>query len=179
MRIETQDEIEYFSWLSSKVDSERESNYVFLFKAMHRKSCYSIVPMDENRFEDGKFLRKRFIDEKKLEASEDFIGPCSFLEFLVALSMKIQEIDDFEHDVDYYFWILLRNIGLDQMDNPTFINQSVIDIFESSVNRVLDRTYKRNGVGGLFPLKGRCKDQRKIEIWIQMNQYILERGNFT
>ena len=39
---------------------------------------------------------------------------------------------------------------------------------------MLAREYSDNGHGGLFPLKNPKKDQRKVEIWYQMTEYINE-----
>jgi hypothetical protein len=51
-----------------------------------------------------------------------------------------------------------------------------------NVNQILtnlvERTYQKNGKGGLFPLKQPAKDQRRVEIWYQMAAYLNENYNF-
>jgi hypothetical protein len=66
-----------------------------------------------------------------------------------------------------------KNLG-DDDDFPT--GQAGM-LVEQKINRVLERTYKPNGEGGLFPLKNTCKNQKRVEIWYQMNSYIHENYN--
>jgi hypothetical protein len=38
------------------------------------------------------------------------------------------------------------------------------------------RNYDRKGVGGIFPLYRSRRDQRRVELWYQFNEYIEEYG---
>jgi hypothetical protein len=49
-------------------------------------------------------------------------------------------------------------------------SQAIDDILDS----VIWRTYSPDGRGGFFPLNQPQEDQRKIEIWYQMNKYVIE-----
>ncbi len=63
-----------------------------------------------------------------------------------------------------------------------------LDQVDMILDRMVERTYKRNGEGGLFPLRGpKCcgdvlieegvyplRDQRGVEIWYQMCDWMLE-----
>jgi hypothetical protein len=39
---------------------------------------------------------------------------------------------------------------------------------------VIWRTYDRRGHGGLFPLQRSNRDQRRVEIWYQLSEYLLQ-----
>lgn len=169
----------YFEWLYGQVCSVRLKNpsrtYRNLFHILYTKEYVWLIPNDDNRVEDGKDLRYLFLDLEGIEIRPEDqrwleLG-CSFLEFLIALSRRLE----FETDVDSvtWFWQLIENIGLNQLNDR-------VEIDEDAVNDVLDRViwrnYKRNGRGGLFPLHNATKDQRKVEIWYQLSAYILERS---
>jgi hypothetical protein len=51
---------------------------------------------------------------------------------------------------------------------------------EPTIKRVLDefifRTYTSLGHGGLFPLSDSLYDQRKVEIWSQLFEYLWDQG---
>jgi len=43
---------------------------------------------------------------------------------------------------------------------------------------VILRRYSKTGKGGLFPLKHPKKDQTEVEIWYQMQQYVMENFDY-
>ena len=134
--------------------------------------------MDENRALDGENLRVRFFYESHTldDNYEEFLfEPCSVLEMLVALAFRMEK----EYLMDWRpgtrdrtserFWMLIDNLGTD--DNwSTKIDAKV----QHYVEQFLDRDYRFDGAGGLFPLKNCHEDQRNIEIWSQMQAYIME-----
>jgi hypothetical protein len=67
----------------------------------------------------------------------------------------------------------MRNAGLDAFDDGNFDTMDDSEVMKI-LDRIIERTYQRNGVGGLFPLKRDKKDQRKVELWYQMNAYLIE-----
>jgi hypothetical protein len=50
------------------------------------------------------------------------------------------------------------------------LNKRLTEILE----KVINRTYHSSGKGGLFPLKHAEKDQTEVELWYQMNTYLVE-----
>lgn len=122
---------------------------------------------DENRAGDGLALRTLF-----LYAPDAKSKPCSVLEMLIALAIRLAyEVNDGQNE-SLYFWLLIENLGLISQTDEAF-NESKIRIH---VTRFLGRTYHPNGSGGgLFPLKNPRGDLRKIEIWYQMQAYIAEK----
>lgn len=168
----------YFDWLYAQVCSERARNpsktYRNLLYILYTKEFVWLVPNDDNRAEDGKYLRFEFLEELGIEVDErDSLWlelGCSFLEFLVALSRRLE----FETDIDAGVWFheLLENLGLDGLNDRVDISRE--DVYDV-VDRVIWRTYEPNGQGGLFPLEHTSQNQREIEIWYQLSAYILER----
>jgi hypothetical protein len=82
------------------------------------------------------------------------------------------QIDDLRM-VDW-FWMMLGNAELDGFTDEAFYALRGHILVDKILNRILDRTYKRDGIGGLFPLKHPKKDQRRVELWYQMNAYLVE-----
>jgi hypothetical protein len=50
---------------------------------------------------------------------------------------------------------------------------------EEEVKSILDqfiwRTYDKKGAGGMFPINGPTDDQRKVEIWYQFCDYLVDK----
>lgn len=129
-----------------------------------------IVPNDDNRVEDGRDLRLRFLeDENIVDVDAEWMGfGCSFLEMLIALAGTLS----FETNKTsrFWFWHLLENLGLDSFTDNRYEEEYVDEV----VQRVIWRKYASNGHGGLFPLRYADEDQRKVEIWYQLSAYLLE-----
>ncbi|MCA1800215.1 MAG: hypothetical protein LC687_01750 [Actinobacteria bacterium] len=169
----------YFEWLYVQVCSIETENplrsYRLLLHTMYTTEFVWLIPNDDNRVEDGKELRYEFLEDIGVSPNQRDklwldLG-CSFLEMLVALSRRLSfEAGD---SAQVWFWHMLENIGLADMNDG-------VDIFEDQVeetlNRVTWRTYGYNGGGGLFPLVYPEEDQRKVELWYQLSNYILEQG---
>lgn len=165
----------YFNWLYSQVDDRRikhpSRTYWRLCKLMYTREFLWSVPNDDNRIEDGKELRYEFVDNERLMDVD--IGwmrlGCSMLELLVALSRRLHFVTDVEPRL--WFWRLVENLSLrGYTDNKSYADMEVIDILDA----VIWRTYSESGEGGLFPLRNAQQDQRRVEIWYQMNAYVLE-----
>lgn len=94
------------------------------------------------------------------------------LEMLVALSRWIA----FEAGGDSrdWFWHMLSNIEIDQYNDRVY-NREAEERIQKALNTVIWRIYNRNGTGGgLFPLKKAVRDQRDVELWYQLNTYLIE-----
>lgn len=96
---------------------------------------------------------------------------CSIFEMLIALSRRAS----FESQLtpSQWFWHMLDNLGIGGISDAHYHEDSDVDI-QLVLDRLVDRTYDRNGRGGLFPLREPYGDQRKTELWYQMSYYILE-----
>ena len=169
---------EYFRWLCDKVGVERPNgSYWILIKALHKKEFYWTVPNDDNRALDGKKLREAFAEETDYYPYDALDGPCSMLEMLIALAGRCQYgvIDaEVENRTSKWFWELVGNIGLDKFTDDVYVEECGTFQVDLILDTVLDRAYKKDGRGGLFPLKSAKKDQRNVEIWFQMCAYLIE-----
>lgn len=180
MKSESQIKADYFQWLCAitKIDSSAKS-YWILAKELHKKEFYWTVPNDDNRGQDGKDLRDKFAENNGYNDDEISCldGPCTMLEMLIALSRRIEDTmadPDKGDQTVKWFWMLLKNVGLDKYTDEDYADLCGTIMVNQILDEILDRTYKRSGKGGLFPLKKPEKDQRKVEIWYQMCAYLLE-----
>lgn len=171
----------YFQWLYGQVAPVRLKNpartYWSLLRQLHDKEFVYFVPNDDNRAEDGRALRLEFVEEAKVDPGQWFFDEgCSVLEMLVALSRRMTFLAD--RDVRYWFWLMLDNLGLTHFNDAYCddANYDTQDLIDAALDRLINRTYDQDGNGGLFPLFNADKDQTKVEIWYQMNYYLLERG---
>lgn len=172
----------YFSFLCDIVDPDGLGEYDRLLWELQGIKFYSFVPNDDNRAEDGKQLRDKFVDKEGQHAlSLCQIGECTVLEMLIGLSYRLEfeSLDSsWEKTPDQWFWILLDNLGMTSYHDDTLSQLRNVDDVRRKVNVLLERGYKRNGAGGLFPLQNPRRDQRRVEIWYQMTDYIIENYPF-
>lgn len=139
-------------------------HYHILINELFNKDFIPILGRDDNRAADGLYLREEF-------GSSLDSRPCSMLEMLIALAGRFDGNSGFDPDEVWgNFWDMMRNIGLDQYDDVNYSESEVWSILYILENR----TYNFNGKGGLFPLKRPAYDQRKVEIWDQMQSWLIE-----
>lgn len=168
----------YFTWLYSQVASVRDRvkarTYWNLLRLLHDIEFVWLIPNDDNRVEEGKCLREEFINDGHYEADEAWMNEgCSFFEMLIAFSVKISILT--EGEARSWFWHLIQNLALEhRTDAYSFAPRHGEEVTEV-VDRVIWRTYDYNGHGGLFPLLKPSEDQRKVELWYQVQAYLLER----
>lgn len=174
----------YFLWLCDKVNAPRyadrpEPSYNQLLVHLQFKNYRYSIPMDANREGDGENLRYRFATETGLDdrivASLLDIYPCSVLEVLVALAVRIEESLMYDPDLGnrtgMWFWDMISNMGLSGMTDSYYDQQYV----DSVLDKFLDREYEPDGSGGgAFIIKHRNEDLRNVELWCQMAWYVDE-----
>ena len=178
----------YFHWLYSHIGSTKSLNYTtsytILAEFLHRQVFTWYIPHDDNRADDGIFLRTRFLDEYPYKVSDRDVArfemdACSVLEMMIALAERILFVvdsDDGEYGCGAWFWELANNIGLSEFTDEYFIQGGDQAIVEERIRVVMDRKYDSTGAGGLFPLQTEPSvDMRDIELWYQMNLYLAER----
>ncbi len=170
---------EYFKWLCQLVNdgrSVKQLHYNKLLEKLYNVEFNYIMPMDGNRAEDGVDLRYRFghsmsYNDAVISSCLDNI-PCSVLEMMAALAIRCEEhiMDNLENEnrTGQWFWNMISNLGLDDMNDVKFNEECVNNILSSFLNR----DYKANGSGGLFMLENCAKDLRTVEIWYQMCWYL-------
>lgn len=171
MSIGTIDE-QYLDWLYRQVlvRTRGGASYWKLLRQMHQTEFAWFVPNDGNRAEDGKDLRREWADQADLDPDPHWMElGCSFLEMLIALARRMEfEADGTPH---HWFWRLLENLGLESYHDGSGYSRNYVT---KRMRVVMDRMYDHLGNGGLFPLPHTNKDQRRVELWEQMNEFLLE-----
>ena len=172
---------DYFEWLCEKVHVDQgERSYRILLRDLFLKHFYSLIPHDENRASDGLELREQYLRDIWYPKYVEIDGECTVLEMLLGLANRI----DFELSEPYgedasdraisWFWEMLDNLGLLEFSDDRYFDFGGARYVNQIVDRFLERDYAWNGEGGLFPLKDSQEDQRDVEIWYQMNAYLME-----
>lgn len=167
----------YFVWLYSQVGSVKNRNrsktYWTLLRLLYgREFTWSEIVEDENRAQDGKDLRREFLEETQTELDEEgwLEMGCSMLELLVSLSRTLAFVG--EGEARDWFWVLIENLGLKTCTDANPPDELIVDVI---ITNLINREYAPNGAGGLFPLQESKDDQREVELWYQANAYLLER----
>lgn len=170
----------YFKWLVVQVVNTRIKNpsltHWSVLRQLFTTEFLWIIRNDDNRVADGKELRMEFLEAHPDEqATQDWLDDgCSFLEMLIALSRRLSFQAEGASSAEW-FWHMLDNTNLKIFDSDYEFAR-----MEGFVGQVLqslnNRTYDRNGRGGLFPLHEPEFDQTQAELWTQMNYYLLERS---
>jgi hypothetical protein len=165
---------QYLTWLYSEVLTvrTRKSSRTFwnLFRHLFSTEFVWFVPNDDNRAEDGRALRLEWATNTKTEVNSNWLSlGCSFLELLIGLSRRLA----FETDGNgpNWFWHLIDNLGLQGFNDRSNFKAEDIDEITSTV---IWRTYDKSGNGGLFPMRHTSNDQRQVEIWYQLSEYLLQ-----
>ena len=167
---------DYFEWMSDVVCGKRYSkqiSYRKLLERLHSTEFIFSISKDKNRAKDGVDLRYRFVRNIGQEDLLDYLdGPCSVLEMMVALSLRMEESimsDPATGDrTGQWFWGMIVNLGLGSMSDSRFDRGYVDDV----IDRFLYRDYEPNGKGGLFTVRHSRCDLRTVEIWYQMCWYL-------
>lgn len=172
----------YFRWLKRHFLTDSMGNpdgYSCLLEQMFRKEYYTVVRNDENRAGDGVYLRDRYIGSHRGPVSVPE-GPCSFLEFLIGVSILLEQklIDGREIPISDYFWELASRLRLTEFTDDEYRFDSTPFKVDDIMIEFMDRRYCTDGAGGLFPLRHPHRNQRRVEIWYQLNSYLLENPEF-
>jgi hypothetical protein len=177
-------ENKYYEWLCNFVGvNQKNKSYYLLFKELYKTPFKWTVPNDDNRAVEGMELRRRFCEEEHypykyaIAMSEELKGKINILEVLIALAVRCDELmkdTKFSANIEHWFWHLLDNIDLSKFTDEEFYTHFGVSEIEKILNIWINRQYKRNGEGGLFPIKDTKKDQRKVELWYQMSEYLVK-----
>ena len=166
----------YFEWLYGQIAAVTNRNparsYWSLARQMYSTPFAWFIPNDDNRAEDGKELRYEFHDQTNTPVTQEWMElPCSMLEMMIALARRAS----FETGLEplWWFWKLMDNIELKNYTDITY-NVAVTQVVDETLARINQRTYRKNGRGGLFPLSHTQKDQTQVELWYQMASYLMD-----
>lgn len=195
---DSEEGLHYFEWLCDIVGVYKEEDnvggyydsepgYWYLLRRLWRTEFLWVVPNDDNRIADGLDLRDLYFngDSDGLNRSSE---SCSVLEMMIGLAKRMDDMlqmPDEGPNLRIRFLELLDNLDLLVFEDSRYSNKNrdpeALYRYQSDmkkIDRILDnlvgRKYAKNGVGGLFPLTNPTGDQRTVEIWYQMNQYLIE-----
>ena len=171
---------EYFQWLTSQIDIRSSRTYNDLFMRLHDTEFLWTVPNDDNRVQDGLDLRNEFINDVVINISrreiEKFksrmLKGATLLEILISLSRRVAfTAGGFP---EWWAWQLIQNLRLHKQSDP--FNDQKARYVDGVLENLIWRTYQKDGRGGFFPLNFASEDddQTKVEIWYQMNKYVME-----
>ena len=153
-------------WIDDPIEGHRAADYSNLLSYLNSVEFKSSIEMDENREDDAISMRYEIAD--LLDEHEIEFGPATVLEVMVSLARRIDGEIMYDEDLGdrtfKWFWIMVRNIGLEDQDDSHYDEVFV----ESSIDNLLKRHFRRNGEGALFP----CKGASRKEIWVQMNEFL-------
>ena len=170
----------YFNWLYTKVlrtpGNTPSNSYQSLIFALHSTPYQWLVSGDDNRAADGIDLRYEFLNLLRIDSEEvdqEWLDlECSVLEMLIAFARRCSfqtALDDKE-----WFWIFLTNLNLSEISDGSY-REYQNDIYPI-ISTFVGREYDRHGRGGLFPMPFSRKDQRRIEVWYQFSEYLVENN---
>ena len=104
---------------------------------------------------------------------------CTMLEMIIGISKRMSEQlmnEDGEDKTAQYFWEIIGNLGLDCWDDDNFGWET--GLAPKNIGKICEilckRQYNPDGTGGgMFPMPGVLGiNQKKMEIWYQMQEYI-------
>ena len=152
--------------------------YTLLLRQLFDRNYTWEMPLDGDRETWGLTLRDKFMDEMGALACGKENEPCSMLEMMVRLAINVEDQYSFESDSDFYdhvsdwFWGMISSMGLYKNDDYAYDPRKT----DISIDRVLNRGYRRDGKGGLFTLEVNEKhvDMRNTDIWHQAMLYQTE-----
>lgn len=172
----------YFKWLCNLVSPGKYKSpsraHWKLLRQMFTKEYVWLIANDDNRLADGLDLRHEFTEAEGIQdPSELWLGlGCSFLEMVIALSRRFAfEAEGLPQEK---FWIMMRNLNLIEYTDRLYLprhEETTRVVVDEILDRVIWRSYSRDGKGGLFPLRQAAEDQRSVELWYQLSAYVLER----
>ena len=178
----------YLVWLLNLInaDNYKGKSYIKLCSLLNKIPFKPVMKLDENRSSDVQsLLRETYIQSQSdwYRLNNDEImelpaWPVSFLELIISLAMRIDL--DFMREINgidntrIYFWVLVRNLGFLSFDDDNWNEDSIISVV-NRLNIVQERKYDFNGNGGLFPLENAEMDQRNVQIWNQLCQFVNQR----
>lgn len=174
----------YLSWLFHLL---RADGYQVLFDVLYDTPFEwdrDLAPMDSNREADGRYLRKRFLEEEEpdIPVPPGYLEwPASFLEAVAALAVRVDDQIMYEPRSPCgpwtWFWEWMSNAGFDAHTDHEMLGGGSLSMMlvAERVAKIQERRYGASGEGGFFPLTDPGCDQRLEEMWDQACSYMGER----
>lgn len=167
----------YYDWLMSKISCQgyNPDDYSMVLGQLYGMEFIWVVDRDVNRAMDGIDLRGfyEFETGESCEINADW--PCSVLEMMVALALRmesdIMDDPDFGDRTPLWFWKMMENLGLTDMENNRFDGQKCEEI--------VTKMMLREGEKDLFCCATFVpKKWHTMEIWQKMTAFLNENFVF-
>lgn len=192
---------EYFLYLCNRVrlinnqkhiiPETADETYFNLAMKLHKTDFKVVVPLDDNRIADARNLRTFWaLLHSNYNDYTGISGPgASMLEVMIGLCERfdttVQMRADLQERTDQWFHLMLKNSSLDIFCDAYFtptVNEDGITEYDGTANEMCDeiiktineRKYDIDGRGGFFPRVNSCRDERKVDLWIQMHGFFME-----
>lgn len=150
------------------VDFYAPEGYMDLCGKLNEIPFHSDIRDDNNRIDDAIYFREESLDEY-------VDAPPSVLLVLVALLNRMSLILDEEYSISDLLeeCIVNADLGWYSDDHTEKLPTWNIRV-ENEVERILDRDIGANGESGWFPTQEHFGNQKKMSLWKQMNNYIMD-----
>lgn len=175
MTIDNELKQQYSEWLRYKAMPYAHS-YGNLLQALIDTDFRPSMDRDTNRSADGIYLRTLFAIECNYSVNDVnaiIDDNCSLMEMMLALAIRMEDSIMSDPEIgdrtSHWFASMLYSLNVMQPDENFDINW-----FRQCIYEFNTRQYQPNGFGGLFTIRDPHKDMRTMEIWAQMNQYLVE-----
>lgn len=165
---------DYLEYLIRRGNLQKYYEYTRLWEILHNIEFTWIINRDKNRECDGIDMREDYyIPSRFLDQEDYFLNHwCSVMEMLVGLAIRVDNefLGGDEPTPELFFMEMIDNLGLREFTTRHCSKNEVNRI----IKKWLDRKFNKNGKGSPFPVRYDHRDQRRVEIWDQMNSYISE-----
>ncbi len=158
----------YFGDLYFQTGLEEHGDYIFAAGVVFDMAFKPALIMDQNRALEAVAAR-----DWLFRTEYDGVVNCLEVLWHLSLMMSDQCVCTLKYgDPRDAFWEIWCNLGLDLYDGVDYGTKEEVGYL---IDCWVSRRYLRDGKGGCFPLrKPRRKDQRKVELWYQMSEYLGE-----
>ena len=162
----------YFDWL---VDLVNADDLLRLCEIMDGLDFTWTIPLDENRVEDAFDMRELYSDDTGCDSGRQPVS-CSLFEIVVAMAYRCDRDVMYDayigHRYSVWFHYFIENLFDGKARNAEMYldEDEIVDICV----RFMNRDYERDGSGGMFPIKHDRRDQRRVQLWLQMNLWLVE-----
>lgn len=173
---------DYFAYLCEIVCVDgryTDESYWILAEELWNTDYRWSLWQDENRSKSVSVLRKRYLNAG---GTDIYDGIPSVLEVLVMLSDAMHDLMDELDGEDrrpMYFWEMIDNLGLirytDALFRENFDRKSgYLEQIRKKIDIWMDRRFGYDGRRSPFPLKNARENQRTVDLWYQMQAYLVE-----
>lgn len=167
----------YIEWLVTSsglgLDRSIDINSIVGVLTLLQNTDFTFSSMDRPRVDDAFDLRSIYVDNCiKINDDPRVYGCSSVLEVLIAFAIRVDmEVvgnpSDPRPDILFLNWI--KNLGVLITDDKWTVEKS--NLVRKKLSKWMNRDYKDDGKGSIFPLKSPSFDFYKADMWDQMYKF--------